>query len=183
MDHLIKDTLDSGFVGSRIILRKLTPDDADNMFAYTSDAETCRYLGWGPHTDREQCVAFIDAAIVRYQQPKDILWGIALSEDDVLIGVIRIYELTESSTTVSYILNRAYTGSGYMTEALCAIIDVCFRQLDKDAVIAYFVNENQASQRVMERCGMRACDEYQQTENIKGKAYQLRKYKIGRDCK
>lgn len=183
MDHLVKNVLDSGYTSARIILRKLTMNDAENMFAYTSDRETCRYLGWGPHTERKQCDDFIQSAILKYQDPKDILWGVAESSDDALIGVVRIYDLTDNSATVSYILNRFYTGKGYMTEAVRAVIEVCFQQLGKEYVLACLVDGNEASRRMMERCGMQPCSGDQGMLSIKGILYKLLQYKIGRQDK
>jgi ribosomal-protein-alanine N-acetyltransferase len=44
----------------RLILRKLKPDDAADIFAYASDSEVARYTTWQPHASIENSREFIN---------------------------------------------------------------------------------------------------------------------------
>lgn len=154
MRELIRTCLEQGLNTERLFLRKLRLEDAKDMFEYTSSAVTCRYLTWGPHKERDEAQAFIYKAFKKYEAAQEILWGIEEKQDQKLIGVVRIYELERQTAKVSYILNERYTGKGYMTEAIGAVIQCCFDCLEVHAVVADYVEGNEQSKRVMERCGM-----------------------------
>lgn len=170
MDSLIERLLHEGRRTPRLTLRPLRMCDADDMYAYTGDSATCRFLNWGPHTQKAQAQEFIHTTIAKYQSPTDIVWGVEETTLSKLIGVIRIYDICDESATVSYILNRAYTNRGYATEALRAVIFACFTSLGLKRVYAYFVEDNIASRRVMEHVGMTQSDSEPQMITIKGKS-------------
>lgn len=158
-------------------LRPLTLLDTDDMFRYTKDEDTCRFMDWGPHTNPSQAGAFIENALKNYQNPSDILWGIEELADKKLIGVVRIYDITEDSGAVSYILNKAYKGKGYMTEAVKKVIEVCFNDLGLNSLFAYYADKNEASKRVMEHCGMTSTGAVREGM-VKGQTTTMYEYRI-----
>ena len=56
---------------------------------------------------------------------------------------------------LGWVLDPAYTGRGYATEAVSAIVDVCFETLGVRRIVAHCFSDNTASWRLMERLGMR----------------------------
>ena len=80
---------------------------------------------------------------------------IVRKEDSRIIGSIDFkYVPRGGLTEVGYGLNPAYTGRGYMTEALTAFLDFG-RRLGVRTVRADTLPDNLASQRVLQRCGFR----------------------------
>ena len=73
-----------------------------------------------------------------------------------MIGDISIVAVDEndSSCEIGYVLGKAYWGRGIMTEALIAVLEFCFTQLDLQGVKARYASLNPASGRVMEKAGM-----------------------------
>jgi RimJ/RimL family protein N-acetyltransferase len=53
------------------------------------------------------------------------------------------------------VLDPAFTGHGHATEAVRALLDVCFEQLGVRRVVADCFLDNETSWRLMERLGMR----------------------------
>ena len=53
------------------------------------------------------------------------------------------------------VLDPAYTGHGYDTEAVRELLRLCFDELDLRRVVAKCFADNEASWRLMERLGMR----------------------------
>jgi ribosomal-protein-alanine N-acetyltransferase len=102
-----------------------------------------------------------------------------LIEEKKLIGVIRIYNLdfAISVADVSYILNKNYTGKGYMTEALGIVIKVCHYDLHLRTVCCDCISPNIASINVMLRCGMMKENDDIHKARIKGKKFDLLRYK------
>ena len=43
----------------RLLLRRLTLDDADDMFAYASSEDVARYVLWTPHRSRDDSLEFL----------------------------------------------------------------------------------------------------------------------------
>lgn len=172
---IIENELNTGILTDRLYLRKLTMRDTQDMYEYTSDRDTVKFLSWGPHTELSEAEFFIQKAIYKYRAPTDIQWGIELIEKHKMIGAIRIYNIdfTSSTADVSYILNRKYTGNGYMTEVLSAVINMCHRKMGIHTVCCDFVEPNTASQNVMLRCGMKQTDSIVRKQNIKGKSFAL----------
>lgn len=180
MVDVIKRILDAGVYCDRLLLRKLRKNDAEDMFEYTSDEKTCRYLKWGPHRDIAETEDFITKTLYNYIEPNDIVWGIEEISQRKLIGVVRIYAITENSAEISYILNGRYTGCGYMTETVKAAIKMCFDVLSIDRVVAYYAEGNEASKRVMERCGMEHCQWDGKMEKIRGQSVKINRCEIWR---
>ena len=78
---------------------------------------------------------------------------VAICLEDALIGWINDTEQQGSSIEVGYVIHPRYQGQGYMTEALkAAIVDLFDRGYTEVKAGAF--EENIASIRVMEKCGM-----------------------------
>lgn len=76
-----------------------------------------------------------------------------------MIGFLNDCGADENGTIeIGYVIHPDYQGNGYMTEALGAVIPELFR-IGYRRVIAGFFEENTASRRVMEKCGMRRLPE------------------------
>ena len=80
---------------------------------------------------------------------------IVLKENSHVIGSIDYkYVPRNGVTEVGYGMNPAYTGHGYMTEALTAFLDLG-RRLGIRKVLADTLPDNLPSQNVLKRCGFR----------------------------
>ena len=78
---------------------------------------------------------------------------IVLRENDHIIGSIDYkYVPKEGMTEVGYGMNPAYTGHGYMTEALAAFLEFG-KKLGIQKVLADTKPDNLKSQNVLKRCG------------------------------
>lgn len=159
-----------------LILRKLKESDVEDMYEYTRNIETCKYMKWGPYNSRDKVVSFIKKKINDYAVGKDFTWGIELKSDKKLIGVIRIYNFQEkeNSVEISYILNSTYGGKGLATLAVRKVSDICFKDLGADKIVAYYINENYKSFNLLMRCGFKKV-KFQQPIQIKNKNYILLK--------
>lgn len=78
-------------------------------------------------------------------------YGIYL--DGVLIGFLNDCGINDTKIEVGYVISPAYQGNGYASEALRAVIEELFR-MGYEHIMAGFFEENIASRRVMEKCGM-----------------------------
>ena len=82
------------------------------------------------------------------------LYAIRLKETGRLIGILVTCDETEESCEIGYGIGSEYWGRGYATEAVRAFIGYCFAEKGMGTVYASFFTGNEASRRVMEKCGM-----------------------------
>lgn len=142
---------------SRLILRKLTLDDIPDYYCRLgSSAAVTKYMLWQPHKDISESEASIQKALCRYAERKCYRFGIALKEDNRIIGVIELLRFNEETNTCSfaYMLAETYWGKGYGTEALTEVFRFAFEEMEIEAITADHMAENPASGAVMQKCGM-----------------------------
>ena len=94
--------------------------------------------------DAEQFVASVN------RQERESVFAIVL--DGEVIGMCGV-EPREIEAEIGYWLGAPYWGRGYATEAIRAVIDHAFGALEHDALQAGARVRNQASRRVLEKCG------------------------------
>lgn len=141
----------------RLHLRKLTRADVPAYFERLAGSRTVtEHMLWQPHKDAAESAASIEKVLQRYAEGTCCRWGIALREDDSLIGIIDLLNFDDASNTCSfaYMLGEDFWGQGYGTEAVTAVFDFAFTVLQADAIIADHFAENPASGAVMRKAGM-----------------------------
>jgi RimJ/RimL family protein N-acetyltransferase len=144
----------------RLLLRTMTVDDADDIYAYQSREDVCRYLPYEPRT-REQVVEkvtkFSTALALRAEGD---FWQLAIEELDVpgrVVGDVyfTIKSAANATGEIGWALHPDFVGRGYMTEAASAVLDIAFGSIGLHRVIANLDPRNDASAALCERLGMR----------------------------
>ncbi|MBN1414284.1 MAG: GNAT family N-acetyltransferase [Bacteroidales bacterium] len=141
----------------RLHLRNLSQADVKDMFEYSSNPEVTKYLEWDAHKDIKQTKHFIERSISENKNSDNsFVWGIELKEHAKLIGVLRIYDYSPKNrrAEISYILNPAYSGKGYMSEAILLLFEFCFTKCNLNRIQAKCSVFNTGSEKVMQRTGM-----------------------------
>ena len=82
------------------------------------------------------------------------LFAIRLKETGRLIGIILYFDEKEDSCEIGYGIGSAFWNQGYATEAVRRFQEYLFREKGMRTVYASFFTGNDASRRVMEKCGM-----------------------------
>jgi RimJ/RimL family protein N-acetyltransferase len=149
----------------RLILRELTPQDADALALVLSDAETMRY--YPVPFDRAGVERWIERNRERYRDDGVALWAMEMKHPPALhlpasdlpnmigdcgivvqnVGGERLYE-------IGYHVRRDLWGRGLATEAAIACRDWAFSHLQVERLISLIRPENLASRKVAERNGM-----------------------------
>ena len=141
----------------RLILRDIRMEDLLEYYERLyGDGDVCRYLLFDPNQDISESMASIEKTLARYENGNCYRWGIALKEDDTLIGVIELLRFDEDTSTCSfaYMLGQDYWNKGYGTEALKEIFRFAFEEMQIQAITADHMAENPASGAVMKKTGM-----------------------------
>ena len=170
----------------RLLLREFNPEDWQPMLAYHNDPRYLRYYPQeleGEFHVRSFVQRFIDQAQVAPRQKFQL--AICLPESGVLIGNAGVRmgglgprEPEAVQGDIGYELDPAYWGQGYATEAAQAILEFGFESLHLHRIWARCLAENIASQRVLEKLGMRLEGRLRQDEYFKGRWWDTLIYAI-----
>ena len=85
----------------------------------------------------------------------DSLFAIRLKETGRLIGIILYFDEKDGACEIGYGIGSEHWGKGYVTEATRCFLDFLFNEKGMKRVCASFFTGNDASRRVMEKCGMK----------------------------
>jgi ribosomal-protein-alanine N-acetyltransferase len=140
----------------RLVLRRLSPDDADGMHVLFGDPEVLRFLTRPPILSREEGEQSIAWFNNRLAQAEGVEWAITLpAEGGRFIGITGWgdWNRTDRRVDMGWAIQRQHWGRGYATEAARAVIAWCFGNLDVHRVTADCTDGNIASETVMRKCG------------------------------
>ncbi len=151
----------------RLLLRPFRMSDAMDFSAYRSDPAVARYQSWETPYPLEAARELIDEMLKRGTVPWPGQWNqvaVELAEGggvETLIGdcAFRILASEPGTACVGFTLTTRFWGKGYATEAASAVIAWLFDAAGMQRVVADCDARNLASQRVLERLGMRRAGE------------------------
>lgn len=144
----------------RLILRPFQESDLDDFYEYASVDGVGEMAGWRHHENHEKSKEILDSFI-----REDKTFAICLKHNNKVIGSLGVEKygmedkLTEffdyKGRELGYVLSRDYWGRGIMAEAVMAVIDYLFHDLDMDFLTCGYYLFNSQSKRVQEKCGFK----------------------------
>lgn len=145
---------------ARLVLRTMTSDDVDDVHAYQSRADVCRYLMFEPRTRDEVADKLDKYARALTLSGDGDFWQLAVEracERGHVIGnaYFKLESVANASGEIGWTLHPDFEGQGYMTEAASAVLEIAFAQIGLHRVMADLDARNIASAALCERLGMR----------------------------
>jgi len=154
----------------RLLLRPMTAADVDDIHAYQSREDVCRYLPYEPRTREEvaEKVAKFSAAITLAADGD--YWQLALDRDGRVLGDLyfTIASAANSTAEIGWTLHPDHHGQGYMSEAARAVLGIAFGEIGLHRVKADLDPRNHASIALCKRLGMREEAYFVEDEWFKG---------------
>lgn len=144
----------------RLLLRRITPDDVDDLVGLDADPAVMRYTTGGRPTPRAEIE---DERLPRYlryyeQHPGFGFWAAIERATGAFLGWFHFRPLPDAppgEIELGYRLHQSAWGQGYATEASRALIHKGFTELGVQRVVASTMTVNVGSRRVMEKSGLR----------------------------
>ena len=139
----------------RLTLRPWRESDLSDFYEYASVDGVGQMAGWNPHRNVEESKMILDSFIKHKKT-------FALEHKGKVIGSLGIEEYSEENypelgalqgREIGYVLSKAYWGQGLMPEAVKAVIDWLFNEVQLDFIIVGHFDRNAQSKRVVEKCG------------------------------
>lgn len=139
----------------RLTLRPWRETDLEDFYEYARVDGVGQMAGWLPHKDMEESRQILASFI---QAKHDF----ALEYEGKAIGSFGVNGYREENypelenlrgCEIGYVLSKPYWGQGLMPEAVRAVIDWLFREMELDFIIVGHFDWNSRSRRVIEKCG------------------------------
>lgn len=139
----------------RLVLRELGSPDAQALLDCFSNPEVLRHYGQQPLTSLVQVQQIIKNFANHFTEKRGIKWGIALKEQEGIIGTLGFQEwsMEHRRAEISYALFPDYWGKGYAQEAVKRAISYGFEEMDLVRIGAIVFTENEASQLLLQKIG------------------------------
>lgn len=144
----------------RLLLRPFEQSDLHDFYEYASVEGVGEMAGWKHHESPDKTQEILDMFI-----GEDKTFAIVLRENNKVIGSLGVEKygmenaLTEfdgyQGREIGYVLSRDYWGRGIMPEAVRAVIDYLFNEMNLDFLTCGYYDFNAQSKRVQEKCGFK----------------------------
>ncbi len=138
----------------RLILRRWSRRDADQLYEYAKDPDVGPHAGWKPHSSLAESQMIIIGLFRR-----NMTWAIVEKETNKIVGSIGFeedkYRRGVNSREMGYSLSKNHWGRGYMTEAATRLVSYAFEELALDILMIRTGDANIRSRRIIEKCGFR----------------------------
>lgn len=143
----------------RLVLRRFTEADVNNLFELDSDPEVMRYLTGGKPTPRDVIQHETLPQILQYYERFEGFgfWAAIEKSSGQFLGWFEFRPQDASGldmVELGYRLKKSAWGKGYATEGARALIRKGFTELGVRRVAAETMAVNMASRQVMEKAGL-----------------------------
>ena len=144
-----------GIATRRLELRQLTSADAQNMFQLRSDPRVMKYLDRPAAKSPAEADLYIADMNRLIGNNEIILWGITKPPAGEIIGTICFWKIEKQHyrAEIGYMLHPDYHGHSIMKEALTAVIQFGFDEMQLHSITANVNPENAASIALLKSCG------------------------------
>jgi RimJ/RimL family protein N-acetyltransferase len=153
--------IDTALLTKRTVVRRFRENDGELLYrlvqknlSFLEDHFTTSIEKANSQANAE---FFIREMLSNWLLQKSYSFGIWEGEKADLIGVIRITNINWRVPTgeLSFFIDHDFSGKGIMTEALGAVLNFAFRQLEMEKLYVRSAMDNYASQRVVRKWGFR----------------------------
>lgn len=139
----------------RLLLRPMTSTDAPALFGVFSDRKVMRYwsgAAWNSIDMAHEKIAQYSNSLA---ENESLGLGIIKAQTNALIGTCSLFQLDAQCrrAEIGYGMASTAWGKGFMNEALTALINFAFEELDLNRIEADIDPRNIASLRSIERLG------------------------------
>lgn len=158
----------------RLILRELTDDDFNSLYAVLGDSDIMRHY---PYTfDEKRVRDWITKNKERYRVFGFGLWAVCLKETGDLIGDCGLTMQNINNfirPEIGYHIRADMQHKGYAKEAASAVREWAFKNTPFNVLYSYMKADNTASCATARSIGMTQVDEYTDSENGRTKVYAI----------
>jgi ribosomal-protein-alanine N-acetyltransferase len=143
----------------RLLLRKITDADTEQIFKLRSDKDVMKYIGKKPIVSKEEAKNWVKLIKDSLENNSGITWGIVETFDKTslppIIGTIGLWRIIKENyrAEIGYMLLPEYWQKGFTKEAILKVIDYGFHEMKLHSIEARISPKNIGSATVLEKTG------------------------------
>ena len=140
----------------RLTLRKISKNDINDIYEYSSNPLTSKYLLWYPHFSKRDTKRHVKNVLKKYKKGSFYDYAVVLKESGKMIGTCGFTRIDhyDDKAEIGYVINPDYWGRGYATEAVKRVIDLGFLEIGLERIEARYIDGNERSLELMKRVKM-----------------------------
>jgi ribosomal-protein-alanine N-acetyltransferase len=158
------------FETKRLKLIQISKNHIQDLYELLSDPLVAEYDYFYPVEDLLKVETFINRYSEEVESNSEITWGIWVEETNELIGTCCLGNFDEKSkrSEIGYAIKRKEWNKGYATEALAAIIEYGFNEIELNRIEATITPGNDSSIKVLEKLNFRKEGHVRERDYLKG---------------
>ena len=139
----------------RLLLREITHDDAEGIFACFSNDDVIRFYGQEKVENIKQAEQFVEFFSKSYTEKKGVRWGIERKGNQGIIGTIGFNALSmkHKRGEIGYEIHPEQWRKGYTLEAVSSVLQYGFGELGLTRIGAVVFIDNEASNKLLSKVG------------------------------
>ncbi len=135
-------------VTRRLMIRRMHPNDWEDLYEYLSDPETVLYEPYAPYSRTD---AMLEAA---NRANSSSFLAVCLLTNGKMIGNLYVSQTELGVYEIGYIFNRRYRGKNYAYESCEALMNLLWEHTGTKRIFAECDARNIRSLHLMQRLGM-----------------------------
>ena len=149
----------------RLLIRKFTLDDLDKLIELRSDEEVIKYLGGKKMQNPQAIEKRLNFYINCYEKFGFGVCAMIWKATNEMFGWSGLQPLEDTGEIeLGYGMKKEFWGKGIGYECASVWLEFGFERVGLERIVAIAYPENEASRRIMEKCGMK----YEKTETHYG---------------
>lgn len=142
---------------NRLVLRRLSVDDAEFILGHLNDPSFHRYIGdRGVRTVEQARQYVVDRVMASYERFGFGIYMVELKESREQIGTCGLVKRDEmEDVEVGFALLPQFWSKGYAVEAARAVMDYAYKELGLHRIVAIVNPGNDRSFRLLEKIGLK----------------------------
>ncbi|WP_439554515.1 GNAT family N-acetyltransferase [Flavobacterium macrobrachii] len=139
----------------RLLLRQLDNKDVNEVLELRGNPETMKFIPRPLAKNTDDALEHIKMINDKIDENVGINWAITIKGSDKMIGLLGHYRIQPENhrAEIGYMILPQYNGKGYVTEAVKAVMEYGFNQMNLHSIEAVIDPENIASERVLQKNG------------------------------
>jgi ribosomal-protein-alanine N-acetyltransferase len=137
----------------RLILRNFTMGDANDVFSYRGNIDAMKHISRPVQRSLEEAQSMIQKINDNQTANEAIGWAVTFKGSSKVIGSVSFHRIEKENyrAELGYMIHPDYWRQGIIGEAVKALLDYGFNELNFHSIEAIIDPENIASQKVLEK--------------------------------
>lgn len=141
----------------RLVLRPWQENDAESLYEYAKDERVGPIAGWPVHESQAQSLEYIQTVFAH-----DEVYALAKKQDNRAIGMVGLligqdsnFDIADNEAEVAYWIGVPFWGNGFIPEAVKAVMQHAYEDLQLHALWCGYFADNEQSHKAQAKCGFK----------------------------